>query len=459
MKFLNFLSRMPIYRVENDARRLSVNMTRIIPVDELDIGMYVVQLDRPWLETPFLFQGFFIRDRDEINELKTYCKHVYVTHQDDVSTLETEPNTLSLPLPPVNGSNPQKRSFGLRSWFKRRKSPDAEAAVPEFKQTGVFYKATTTLKEEIHTATGVHKSAIVTVHDVMNNLRRSGSLDLGRIEETVTPMVDSVLRNPAALACLIRMQKVNNYLYHHSIATSIWATILGRQIGLQRGDIDIVAMGAILLDIGMTQLPKELLEKPGELTDKERDLMRRHVHFGLELIERAGDSDARVLEMIANHHERHNGTGYPQGLKGNAIPVFGRIASIVDAYDAMITSRPYAKLISSYDALRKLRVLADVEFQAEIVEQFTKAIGVFPTGTLVELSSGEIGIVTKQNRIRRLRPEVMIIMNANKQLLEHFQVIDLNDETVSSKTQHSLWIERGLPAGTHGIDPIEFYLD
>ena len=125
----------------------------------------------------------------------------------------------------------------------------------------------------------------------------------------------------------------------------------------------------------------------------------------------------------------------------------------------MITTRPYAELISSYDALRKLRVLADVEFQAEIVEQFTRAIGVFPTGTLIDLNTGQVAIVTKQNRIRRLRPEVMIIMDADKQLLDQFQVVDLNKEKVAPQGNHSLWIERGLPPGSHGIDPAEFYLN
>lgn len=125
----------------------------------------------------------------------------------------------------------------------------------------------------------------------------------------------------------------------------------------------------------------------------------------------------------------------------------------------MITPRPYAKLQSSYDALRKLRKLADVEFQAEIVEQFTRAIGAFPTGTLVELNTREVAIVTKQNRIRRLRPEVMIIMSAEKQLLEKFRVIDLNEETIAEGVALSLWIERGLPPGVYGIDPTEFYLN
>ena len=329
----------------------------------------------------------------------------------------------------------------------------------DFSQSTVLYRDQTSLKEEIHTASGVQKQAVETMQDVMENLRSSGDLDYDRVEAVVTPMVDSVLRNPAALACLMRLQKKDDYLYRHSLASSVWATILGRQIGLSREDLDVIALGAMLLDVGKVQVPTEILNKPEGLNEQELSLMRRHVQFGLDILNKAGNVDSRVLEMVAHHHERHNGTGYPARLSGNDIPVFGRIAGIVDAYDAMITSRPYAKLVSSYDALRKLRVLADVEFQAEIVEQFTRAIGVFPTGTLVELNTGDIAIVTKQNSIRRLRPEVMIVMDASKNILEQFLVKDLNEETVTSEGEQSLWIERGLPPGACGIDPTEFYLN
>ncbi len=423
--------------------------------------MYVAQLDRPWLETPFLFQGFYIRDADEVQQLREHCDYVFISVNEDAA--EPADDNIELPNRTASYGTAKKSRwrFSLRSLFGRFAANDESAgpAAGEFKQTCVIYKETTPLKDELQTATGIHRKAVLSVHDVMKNLRGTGSLDIAALEGTVTPLVDSVLRNPAALSCLVRMQRTDDYLYAHSLASSIWATILGRQIGLYREDLDIVALGAMLLDVGKTQLPKELLVKPGKLDTEERALMRKHVRFGLDILEKSASVDDRVLEMVAHHHERHNGTGYPNGLKGTAIPVFGRIAGIVDAYDAMITHRPYAEPVSSYDALRKLRVLADVEFQAEIVEQFTRAIGVFPTATLVELNTGEIGIVTKQNKIRRLRPEVMVVMSPDKRLLDDFKVIDLNDETVSQDTRDSIWIERGLPPGTHDIDPTEFYLD
>jgi HD-GYP domain-containing protein (c-di-GMP phosphodiesterase class II) len=429
-----------------------VDSLQKVPVDLLKIGMYVTELDRPWLETPFLFQGFYIRDEDEIAEIKAHCAHVFVTR-------ETLPDDFAAPAEPdatpVNG----KTVSDCESKPRDEAPADEEVVDLDPGTGGVRYIDKTTLKEEMRTAAGVHKQAIAAVHGVMDELRRSGSLDLRRLESTVTPMVDSVLRNPAALACLVRMQKKDDYLYHHSLASSVWATILGRQIGLTRDDLALLSLGAMVLDVGKTLVPDEILSKPDQLRAEETKLMQQHVKFGLDILQQAGDVDPRVLDMVAYHHERYNGTGYPAGCSGSDIPVFGRIAGIVDAYDAMITLRPYAKPVSSYGALRKLQKLADVEFQAEIVEQFTRAIGVFPTGTLIELNSGEVGIVTKQNRIRRLRPEIMLIMAGDKQLLENFRVIDLNSETVGTENMKSLWIERGLEPGAHGIDPTEFYLD
>jgi hypothetical protein len=135
------------------------------------------------------------------------------------------------------------------------------------------------------------------------------------------------------------------------------------------------------------------------------------------------------------------------------------MAGIVDTYDAMITSRPYASTQSSYGALRQLRALANIEFQSELVDQFTQAIGMFPTGTLVLLNTGEVAVVTAQSRIRRLRPEIMIILDADKQPLAEFRVVDLNQISPTADDPSSLWIESGLEPGAFGVDPAEYYLN
>lgn len=434
-----------------------MTLTEKLAVDDLEVGMYVAQLDRPWLETPFLFQGFFIRDNAEIEELRAHCQHVYVSKESLEECASPRKTRASRP-GPVNGAPKQekKKALSLKNLMRRfRRSADET----EIEQTNVFYTEKASLAHEMPVASQVHDQSASAFRDVMQSLESSGKLDFDQLGSTIEPMVESVLRNPAALACLMRMRKTDDYLYHHSLACSVWASILGRQLGLEKADIEILATGAILLDVGKTHIPQSILNKPGPLEEADRQLVRRHVQFGLDILEKSGRVDHRVLDMVAHHHERHNGTGYPAGLSGNQIPVFGRIAGIVDAYDAMISSRPYARLHSSYDAIRRLQQLSDVEFQAEIVDQFTQAIGAFPTGTLVELNTGEIAVVTRQNRIRRLRPEVMLILAPDKTVLDDFRVVDLNDETVAPSGEVSLWIERGLPPGSHGIDPSEYYLD
>lgn len=437
--------------------------TRKIGVNQLKIGMYVAQLDRPWLETPFLFQGFYIREQDEIRDLREYCSYVHVLSDDSPDHPASGVRARGLDEEPrehAAGGRRFRFPTFLRPGEKRTgKKEQTRSRGDRFTRPGMFYKNTETLEKELKHATGIHDDAVVTVHEVMRDLQGAEKLDVERLETAVTPMVSSILRNPAALSCLVRLQQKDDYLYHHSLASLVWATVLGRHIGLSYDDLNVIALGAMLFDVGKTRIPDGILHKPGKLNDDERKLMRRHVEYGIEILNETKGMDQRVIDMVTYHHERYNGTGYPRGLKGSQIPVFGRIAGIVDAYDAMISPRPYSSPMSSYDAFRELRGLADVEFQAELIDQFTQAIGVFPIATLVELNTGEVGVVTKQHRTRRLRPEVMIIMSAEKEFLESFRVVDLSKESVDKRGHHRLWIERGLAPGSFGIDPAEFFLD
>lgn len=402
-------------------RNASLTRYRQIAVTELEIGMYVSELDRPWLETPFLFQGFVIRGNEELEALRRHCRVVTV----DTRGEDDEP-----PAEPAEARRPRRPAEAIRE-----------------------------LKAEMKQASGIHRAVFESIENAMGTLRDSGKLDLRRLETAVEPMVESVLRNPAAMSCLMRIRRKGGYLYSHSLASSVWAAVLGREIGLDRDALHAVALGAMLLDVGKTRLPEAILGKPGKLDAAELALVRRHVEYGLDLLKEAGEVDPRVAEMVAHHHERYNGSGYPAGLRGAAIPVYGRMAGIVDTYDAMITSRPYASTQSSYGALRQLRALANIEFQSELVDQFTQAIGMFPTGTLVLLNTGEVAVVTAQSRIRRLRPEIMIILDADKQPLADFRVVDLNQISPTADDPSSLWIESGLEPGAYGVDPAEYYLN
>lgn len=418
-----------------------------VMTNELKLGMYVSRLDRPWLETPFLFQGFYITSSEDIDELRRHCEYVYV----DITKRELY-------------DRPMRRSGGgRRSHFAHWKNRLMSLVRPGTFKGNVDlpasrYENTATVKEEAGEARATHKRAYDIISQVTSGLRTGGKLNLEVVQTVVTPMVDSVLRNNDALAWLTRLKDKDDYAYNHSIATSVYCIVLGRHLGLGRKELELVGLGGLLLDIGKTRLPVTLLCSTQPLSPAQREHVQEHVRHGIEILHETGGMDPRVIEMVRTHHERHNGTGYPGGLKGSDIPLFGRIAGICDTFDAMTTERPYAKAKSCYDAMRELNSLADVDFKAELVEQFIQAVGMFPTGTLVEISTGEVGVVVAQNRVRRLRPTVMLVLGADKQPLKEFKTVDLREQITDEDGKNSLWITRGLEPGAFGIDPAEYYL-
>lgn len=397
-----------------------------VRVEDVEPGMYVVELDRPWTETPFLFQGFYVNNQNDIDALTRYCTHVYVQ-----ST-----GGKSIENPPGGGKKPH--AAGGKNGSVR---PEHEA-----------------LRDELRLARKHYEEATRHVIHIMNQLRGGGKLNASLAQSTVDQIVDNVIRIPDAMMWLNRMKRADEYTYNHSVSSSVWSVIFGRHLGLDRRELITVGLGGMLMDVGKTRVRSEVLTKPAPLTAEEYEDARRHLEHGVRILNSHKDIGPGVLEMVKTHHERHDGTGYPRGLKGNQIPVFGRMAAIVDSYDAMISRRPYAPPMSSYDAMRDLNKLANAAFQGEMVEQFIQAIGVFPTGTLVELNTGEVAVVVSQNQSRRLRPRIMLILGADKRLRSDFPVIDLLRTAVDAEGRQSIWIARGLEPGSHGIDPIEFFL-
>ncbi|MBU2677479.1 MAG: HD-GYP domain-containing protein [Gammaproteobacteria bacterium] len=433
-------------------------LKRKIEVTGLCVGMYVSELDRPWLETPFLFQGFFIRSKNEIDELQEHCEFVYI----DLEQSFIAANDAHAAKPPqgantASASQPgRKRGFWqwLLQLFGRKQTPPV-AAPPK---PGEFYKDTVSVADELAVAKNIHTGSLQSLVDVLNSVRQGATLRVPDLEVVVDGMVDSVLRNSTAMALLVRMQESDDYTHAHSLASSMWALIFGRHLGLDRESLKLVGLGALLLDVGKTKLPQQLLQSTDKLNDAAMRQLRSHVQLGVDLL-RADDSiDRRVLDMVATHHERYDGSGYPNGLKGNQIPVFGRIGGIVDSYAAMTSDRPYANAMSSYDAMREFKSLADKSFQAELIEQFIQAIGIFPAGTLVELSTDQIAVVLKEHRTSRLLPEVAVILDADGRKLDDFRIIDLGDQPEEQLSSSGIWIKRGLSPGEFDINLEDYFV-
>jgi HD-GYP domain-containing protein (c-di-GMP phosphodiesterase class II) len=228
-------------------------------------------------------------------------------------------------------------------------------------------------------------------------------------------------------------------------------------MGLPKVDLNILAMGLLLMDIGKMRIPAKVLNKSEPLSEQEFDMVRGHVDYGVEILKKSEGIDIDIINIALTHHERFDGSGYPAGLADIATPVYGRMAAIIDCYDAMTSHRPYCKPVSAYAALQEIYNWRNKYFQEELVEQFLQCLGAFPTGTLVEMHSGEVGIVMAQNRTRRMSPKVMLLLDKNKKNLPEYMVVDLMNQPFDYD-QNPLTIVRGLDPGAYGIDPTEFYL-
>ncbi len=424
--------------------------------------MYVAQLDRPWLETPFIFHGFEVREDSELKLLRKFCRHVYIDVERCSLPRERVMKALEKPDREAAFRGTRTRDARTGTLVGRlmrvvtRLDPTGTVATRFSGQR--HYRNEVPTSKEAPQAIRAFDAAVATMTEVLVHVRKGAGVDVEKVLAAARPVVDSILRNQDAMAWLVYLRKRAEYAYHHSVGCAVWATILGRHLGFERQGLETLAMGGLLLDIGKARLPDSLMQRDGELSAGELEAVRKHVHYGVEMVRLTPGVNADVLDMIGGHHERADGCGYPKGLKGADIPVFARIGGLVDSYDAMISHRPWARARSPYDAIREINALAGVQFQKEMVEQFVQALGMFPTGSIVETNSGEVGIVVEQNRVRRLRPVVMLVLDAAKQRLAEHRVLDLRRCPSDQRASDACWIVRGHEPGAFGLDPKNYFV-
>jgi putative nucleotidyltransferase with HDIG domain len=394
---------------------------------DLEVGMFVSALDRPWLETPFIMQGFCLDSTEEIDRLRNYCSYVFV----DCAKSRNKDHPLLKRVRTVGKAIPIEDIFPGR------------ALKP--------YPTTSEWKDESAQAWLVLDSLVDDVNSIFAHVSDGGTLNVIRLKKSVEPVVESMSRNPDACIWLARLKQHDQYAYQHSLSASIWAVALGRQLGLPRHDLRSLAIGCMLMDVGKLRVDANLLRAPRSLTEEEADRMREHVAHGVQIVRESGMMNQDVLDIVAHHHERFDGSGYPQGLVGDQIPAVARIAAIVDTYDAVTSKRSHATAISPSDAIKLLYRSRNIEFQAELVEVFIQAVGIYPAGTIVELTSGEVGVVVSEYRTQRLKPRIMMLLDKRKYRLREPRLIDLS-ELAADPESAPLAIARSLEPGAYDID-------
>lgn len=410
-------------------------------VNNLTIGMYVAQLDCAWEDTDYPVQGFYLRSRQGIDRLARVCEFVHV-----------DPRRYDSSLTDVK----------LQVISRVRKKPEETKASSNVTRIQPrkprVYQDTVELGNELEPAKTSLEDAVEIMRGCVGKLQATGGFDIDEIERAINPLVASVMRNKSAMAALLRMRALDDYTFSHSISNAVWGAILARQLGFPPPDIDAIALACSLLDIGKVNLPPELLVQPEAPTPEQWEVLKGHVGEGMKLLEENEVRNQKVILAVRSHHERFDGSGYPEGLGGTEIPVYGRIAAVVDSYDAMITERPYAAAKSSYGAVQELQKQSDVFYQREIVDHFIQAIGVFPVGAIVELNTGEVGVVVAQHGSRRLKPKIILLLDAEKKPRSHLVIVDLATQDTEENTTLSWWITKELPKNAFGIDPAKYFL-
>lgn len=388
-----------------------------VDVNEVTVGMFVSGLDRPWSQTPFPLQGFYVRDLEEIKQLKTHCHHVYI----DVVKGR---GPVAAKLKKLSSTFAEKPKIFSRS----AKNASAKVEVAPLKIKRDVYVEKEPLKKEVKRAKQLHQRVYRAVGEIIKQLDSGGgNIPIVETKRLASEMVDSILRNPDAFSWLSRVQELDEYTYSHSVRSAVWAIVFGRHAGLAKKDLDTLAIGVLLKDVGKTKIDRQIVMKKSRTASEEMEY-EKFIDLGCQILREMPGIEPRVISVIKTHRERINGSGFPQHLRGDRIPLLGKIAGIVTFYDETTNPRGEKFPLSPSKAVAKLYELRNTEFQEELVVEFIRAIGLYPTGTLVELSTGEVGVVVEQNFERRLKPKIMLILDAVKNPLRQHILLDLAED-------------------------------
>lgn len=411
-----------------------------VEIQALQVGMFVSGLDCPWHKTPFPLQGFYIRSEEEIVTLRGYCKHVLV----DVDKAKIKPL-----YDKHVGFNPEAKQSKVRL-----KSVEQELKLPPIVvKSPTSYSVTASIVKEVAKVEKLHQQVYEAIDRVYTLVQCGADIDAAETRVVADSMVESVIRNPDALVWLAKMNEVDAHGYQHSVKAAIWALVFGRHLGLDRKSLSTLAMGALLAQVGKGKLDPGLLAMDPETMDAaQRADYEKYVGYSVELLSKTENLPKGVLAIAEFHKERHNGSGFPKRVTGDHIPLLAKISGLVDHYQSMIAPVAAPKGLSPLDAVTQLYELRNVLFQQDLVERFIQAVGVYPTGTLVVLSTQEVAIVTGHNMDRRLQPKVMIVTDVNKQLLKQGRVVDLKEWNSRQTGYEPLYIKSSLPKGAYDID-------
>ena len=363
-----------------------------IAVTSLEPGMYVHELDIPWEDSPFLFQGFKLESWEDVDAVTSCCREVTIDIQQS----------------------------------EKIKLPRLETDEKGFASTRRMQTKSSTANE-IGKATKTYYQTSKLVRNMMDDIRLGKAIDTHAAKELVSDAVDSIIRTPDAMMMLTRIKNRDEYTAEHSLNVSVLTIAFGRALGFERERLEELGVCGLLHDMGKILTPDDVLLKEGRLSEQEFQIMKRHPTDGRDIIAGSGGNFPGAMDVAHSHHERMDGHGYPRGLYEHQMTLWSKIVSVTDAFDAITSDRCYQNGRTNMDAFRILNQGRGKQFDPNLVIRFIGSIGIYPPGSIVKLNSEESGVVIESNPKHSLLPKVMIIRDSLDQVIDP-RLVDLAEK-------------------------------
>lgn len=407
-------------------------MKERVEVGDLKIGMFVAELDRPWLESPFLFQGFLIESEQERATLQAVCEYVFVDPERS-SVREVRSAATAQAIPQRVPSRRYSMADAVRANDPRRFADS--------------YRQAMKLQKRAHLA-------LIRLIDE----RRLGKLvNAQPILEVIRDLTAAVVDNPNTALWLTKFREQDEFNATHSVNVAILSVAFGRHLGLPTETLHAIGLGAMLHDIGLTEPSNDIIRRKIKLDEKDFAIVRRHPVDGLFSLKRLNEMPPMTRDIIRSHHERIDGTGYPHGLKDDEIPQHARIVGIADVYDAMTSDRAYRPAMQPPDVLTELHRNASRTFGYKLVQSFIHCIGIYPVGSVVKLNTGAIAMVASTYPGVRLTPLVLLLKDSLGRHMNPRRMVNL---AVASSGDGKSWsIEGVVNPSRHGINVTSIAVD
>ena len=400
-------------------------MLKKISVDQLREGMYLHKLCGSWTQHPFWRTKFVIKDAAEISLIRdSGIEEVWID------------SSLGLDA----GAPPPAPGVNVEAPAPARPAPLTESAERE---------KHTSLGEELQRAAKICAESRNAVNAMFREARMGKAISTEVAAAMVEKLSASVTRNPGALISLARLKTADDYTYMHSVAVCALMLALAGQLGLDAEQTRDAGMAGLLHDLGKAMIPLEILNKPGKLTDAEFTLVKSHPEQGHRLLIEGGTASEAVLDVCLHHHEKVDGSGYPHGLKDEQISLLAKMGAVCDVYDAITSNRAYKAGWDPAESIRKMTDWCDGHFDKRVFQAFVKSIGIYPTGSLVRLTSGRLAVVTEQARQSLLTPTVRAFYSTKSRMYITPELINL--ASAGAKGEKIVGIEEAAAWGIKDV--------